>query len=190
MSEMFYQNFIDIDRWNAAGWIAVAFIIDVTYQRAPVMAIVFENGEIGKQIFSGLIDRVGEVDEFEELRIAIVEGDIPGQDPGYSVQLGSDPMATMRRAEAMGEVLEADMFVVGSRIHRMNPAADSRNLPMFKDAFYRKAAYILAPASLEDGNLVADFELGIVKKSIHFRHVDELSDDDLDALVMHTPDDT
>jgi len=188
MSEVFYQNFIDVPKWDDAEWMAVAFIVDQSHQRVPVMGIVFENGELGKEIFADWIERLGEADRFEELRVALIEGDIPGEDPGYSVQIGSNPTATIMRAKSKGIELEPAFFVIGSRIHRMHPSPESQNLPMFKDAYYGKGAYLLAPCSSVEGGILPHFDHGIVKKEIHFRHVDDLDPNDLDTLVLHGPD--
>ena len=188
MSEIYYQNFIDVPKWDSAQWMAVAFIVDQSYQRIPVLAVVFEDGELGKQIFADWIQRLGEEDQFEELRVALVEGDIPGQEPGYSIQIGSNPAGTIKRAQSDGVVLEPALFVIGSRIHRMHPSPESQNLPMFKDAYYRKGAYLFVPASVVDGRVVPHFSHGIVKKEIHFRHADDLDANDLDTLVLHRPD--
>ncbi len=184
MNELLYQNVIDVPKWDKAKWRAVAFIMDMSGEKIPVLALAFENGSSGKEIFKQWHKQFGDVDEFEELRVSIIEGDIPGENPGYSIVISSNPDHTIKRAQAQGQTVDADKFLIGSRIHRMNPPAGSNNLSMFKKAYAEKKTYLLIPASLSKRGLQPYFELGIVKSEIHFRHIDEVKPDDIESLVL------
>ncbi len=60
-------------------------------------------------------------------------------------------------------------------------------LPRFKEEFAKHQEYLLAPVTRRgDGQLWFDVELGIVKHKIHFRHVSEMIDNDVDSVVKLT----
>src|SRR5579872_1835488 len=100
--DVFVQLFIDPEKWDAARWKATAFFHDPSGARPPCLGIVFENIDAGKQIFSDWLKRVTKVDRFDEIRISVVEGEILGQGPGYSVHISSDPDHTAKRPEMLG----------------------------------------------------------------------------------------
>src|SRR6516162_5999450 len=59
-------------------------------------------------------------DELEELRVSIIEGDIPGQGPGYSVHVGLDAQALFERYKKMGFATDRDLLVAPGEISRQN----------------------------------------------------------------------
>ena len=73
--DVFLQTFIDPVKWDAARWKATAFFHDPKGVRPPCLGIVFDNIGTGKQIFSDWLKRLGNVDQYDELRISIVEGE-------------------------------------------------------------------------------------------------------------------
>jgi len=103
--DVFLQMFIDPVKWDAARWKATAFFHDPKGVKPPCLGIVFDNIETGKEIFSDWRRRLGSVDQYDELRISIVEGEILGMGPGYSVHISSDPNHTVERAKALGIAL-------------------------------------------------------------------------------------
>ena len=48
----------------------------------------------GQDLFSSLIDKIGQEDETERLRVSIVEGEVPKQRSGYFVVIGENIDAT------------------------------------------------------------------------------------------------
>src|SRR5450432_3844756 len=97
---VFFQTFIDIEKWDLAMWRATAFLRDPEGINAPVLGIVFTDIAAGREIFENWTKRLGNVDQHEELRISIVEGEILGEGPGYSVHISSDPSRLMDAGEA------------------------------------------------------------------------------------------
>ena len=154
----------------------------------PILGLAFLNEKPARQIFEEWHRRYGERDKFEELRISIVEGDVKGEFPGYTVQVGIDIENTLKRYKDAGLVVDEknSMFMMISRLNRMNPAPGSNNLGMFKEAYRREKTYLLVPAVLKpDGSQVTPLaELGILKNTIHFRHVDEIGPNDPDAAAL------
>jgi hypothetical protein len=181
---MYLSSPIDVDLWNAAKWRATFF----SYQSGnpPILGLAFQNEQAARKIFGGWHERYGNNDRYEELRVSIIEGPIKGQDIGYTVQIGPDPDASIRRFKDAGYAFDEDILMCVSRINRMYPPPDSRNLARFKDLYREHKTYFLAPGVVsEDGKrLEPIFELGIFKGKIHFRDVSDISPDDIDSVVL------
>jgi len=96
---VFFQSLIDVEMWNKAKWVATAYLVSEAPQDPPCLGLVFENADAGRQIFKGLIKRLGKEDTYEELRIAIIEGELPGDPTGYTVHISSNPHNTAKRAK-------------------------------------------------------------------------------------------
>lgn len=180
---MFLSMPINIELWNEAKWRATFFVYEPG--KPPVLGIGFKNESAAKKIFEEWHERYGDNDLYEELRVSIIEGSIPGEEEGYSVQIGPDPEAAVKRFKDSGYEFDNDLLMCVSRIHRMNPPLGSPNLPMFKELYARHKAYFLAPGVFsEDESIKPLFHLGIFKGKIHFRHVSEIDEQDLDSVVL------
>src|SRR5262249_5028776 len=121
MSQVFVQLFIDPEKWDRAQWKGTAFITSPDPGIPPCLGLVFLDEKLGREIFKHWRQRLGDEDSYDELRVAIIEGDIPGEAPGYSVHISSEPLHTQKRLQAEGKGLDVEYSVVTSRIHRMNP---------------------------------------------------------------------
>ena len=75
---------------------------------------------------------IGKIDQEELIRIAIIEGEIEGQDSGYSVHITSNHHVAIKNAESRTKGLPLAHTMFASRIHRMNPAPGSIYLSTFK----------------------------------------------------------
>lgn len=130
--------------------------------------------------------RYGSSDEYEELRISVIEGDIPGEKSGYSVHVGSDPDAAIERFRKAGYEFDNDLLMLVSRVHRMNPSSSSKNLEMFKNAYRKFKTYYLIPVIISDDEtkIKPIFELGIYKGKMLFRNVSDITDSDIDNAVF------
>jgi hypothetical protein len=185
---MYITGPIDVDLWNAAGWSGTFFMW--AESRDPVLGLGFRDESSARQIFKTWHERYGETDNYEELRISIIEGDIEGKEPGYSVHVGAAPDAFVRRLKDAGYEYDEDLLVMISRIHRMNPPSGSMNLASFQEHYRSKKRYILAPGVISDNGTALEpmLELGILKGVVHFRHVSELRENDIDSVVLGTGD--
>lgn len=183
---MFLSMPIDVDLWNSAKWSATFFAHQPG--RPPVLGLAFKDEASARKIFEGWHERYGDNDEYEELRVSIIEGPIKGEEPGYSVQVGSDLDAAVKRFRDAGYAFDDDLFMFVSRINRMNPPPESKNLEMFKDLYRQYKTYFLAPGVVSDDgkDLKPLFELGIYKSKVHFRHVSDISENDIDSVVLGT----
>ncbi len=186
--EWFLHSFIDVPAWDAARWKGTGFMYKPDLSIPPQMALLYTDGEAGRRIFRAWRERIGARDEYEELRVSIIEGDIPGQDSGYSVHISANLENVLRRARAAGHELKPEMMFTLSRIHRMNPEPGSRHLAMFKKSFERHGVYELMPAGMgPGGSLVLTPELAITKRQVLFRRVAEIGPRDLDVVVLEGP---
>ncbi len=180
---MYVTGPIDVDLWNSAGWKAVAY--GVSPDGPPVLCLAFRNASAARKIFEGWHVRYGERDSDEELRISIIEGDIPGEEPGYSVHVNIDTEVFVRRIKAVGFEASPDFVVQIGRVHRMNPPADSTNLARFKEEYRRHKVYWLMPGVIDAAEKVQLIpELQIFKGRIVFKHVSELHENDIDSVVL------
>jgi hypothetical protein len=176
---------IDIDLWDKAEWKGTVFLLSETVP--PILGIAFSHSTAAQKIFEGWQRRYGKRDEFEELRISFIEGEIPGRDPGYTVHIGVDLDNSIRRYREAGLSIEDDSyFALISRVHRMNPQPDSPWLSMFKTAYKKHGEYLLVPATYGANGENVGFvrELAISKRNIYFRKVVEIDENDPDSVIF------
>jgi hypothetical protein len=186
MARDYLHELINIDLWNQANWRGTAFFVEPTGHVPPSIGVVFENGEFGRRIFTGWRSNLGETDDREQLRVAIIEGDIPGEDPGYTVHIGPDPDNILGIVRDQGLQIDESHFLMVSRLHRMNSGPGSPFLPGFKEAYALHQRYSLLPVSMgtSPGDVSPHFELAIAKRKIVFRQVDDIREGDVDSVIF------
>ncbi len=178
---MFLTGCIDVSLWGKAGWSGTFFITGGN--QPPVFGFLFQDAASALGIFEGWVKRFGIKDEYNEMRITVVEGDIKGEPPGYSVLVSVNPLNIYERADAQGINIPKDHVMIISRVHRMNPAPGSRNLEKFKEE-YRKFGCCRLVAVVIEGEAVRVFqEPSIMKQEIVFRQADEITSNDPDAIA-------
>ena len=182
---LFITGFIDVDLWDKAGWKGVAFLHDYAKKYPSSLGLLFTNKEAAINIFKGWRKRLGEFDDYNELRISIVEGDVVGEEYGYFVHINSYPANITKRVESTTSTKVGLMMIV-SRIHRMNPAKDSNNLSEFKERFKLFGCYELIPAVLHKDNRIEVIDdLRIFKKNIELRQFKDIKDkNDPDSVLI------
>lgn len=182
---LFISGFIDIELWNNAGWKGVAFLHHYDLIEPSSLGLLFTNKEVAIKIFQGWRKRLGQNDEFNELRISFVEGNVPGEPFGYYVHINSYPENIRKRIKSNNVDFNIDFMMLVSKIHRMNSPPESKNLQEFKDKFNHFKTYSLIPCVLHNGNkieVIDGFE--IIKKNVEFRqYTDIKSKNDLDSAL-------
>ena len=175
--------------WNEAGWRATTFRWHPQSEFPPIMGIVFANGDDGRRIFREFAQHHRHGDRFDELRISIIEGSLPGQMAGYSVHLCPDPESLFARATAEGIVLDPTVILLASRWNRMYPLPDSPPLlARFKEEYEKHREFLLAPVTRRpDGQDYFDVDCGIVNRRIQFRQLSEITSDDIDSAALKMP---
>lgn len=185
---VFLSTPIDPELWDEAKWRGV--FVRIYESGPPHLGLAFLNETAARKIFQQWHQRYGDRDAFEELRISIIEGEVRGEQPGYSVHVGVDLENTIKRYREAGLTVNADRdgFLTLTRIHRMNPSPGSKNLEMFKQAYRHFKAYTLIPGILkpDQSDVIPFHDLGIYKSTIHFRRVEEIGPNDEDSVVLHS----
>jgi hypothetical protein len=178
-------SFIDVETWDQASWTGALFAVDPEGGAPPAMGLYFRDEAAGRKIFRDWIGRIGRDDEFDLLRVSIIEGDIPAEPPGYSVFLGTDVenYAAYARDQDI-DVFQEDYLGVVGRYRRMTPSPGSPHLPAFKASYERHGSYQLIPAYGGEGNPTADFDLAIKKKRIRLLRADRLAENDMERIVL------
>jgi hypothetical protein len=162
-------------------------VFELPEDRPPALGLGFVNEDAARQIFRKWEEWVGPRDEGEELRVSIIEGDIPGQRPGYSVHVGLDAQALLERYKRIGLATDKDLFVTPSECNRGNNLS---HLAAFKEAYRRWKTYFLAPVIINKDETKPPkvlHEMKIYKSKIHFRHVSEIGEDDADWGPLEKP---
>jgi hypothetical protein len=180
---VFFSSPIDVDAWNQANWQGVLYLTDPSGNESPVLALFFKDETAGRKIFNGWRQRFGVRDAKEGLRIAIIEGFVPGQEPGYYVHVGFDLDGAFERAGEQGHP-DLKKLATITRIKRLDAPPDSPYLAIFKEAFARHGRYVLAPAFMVGGQVRPALDLSIEKAKIHFRKVQDIGPDDIDKAVF------
>lgn len=182
---LFVSTPIDIETWDKAIWRGAAFLLDPQNTAPPCFLLPFVKEKYAVKIFKDWIALFGEEDKYEELRIAIVEGEIPGEEKGYTVHITPNYDHVAIRMEEAGMKFDESLVLSISRMQRAIPKDNFKMLNMFKSHYKIQKKYFLLPAILdEENNMIKPiFELGIIKKEIIFRHVDEINEGDIDIAV-------
>jgi len=177
--------------WAKARWSATTFRWHPASEAPPIMGLVFDDDEAGKQLFQEAGEKMHHADEFEEICISIIEGTVAGQEgrPGYSVHICPDPESLAARATTEDFVLDPKIvpFLGQWNRHYLIPGQPAL-LPRFKREFEQHNEFLLAPVvRRSDGQLWFEPESGIVKNVIHFRQLSEITPDDPDAGALILP---
>ena len=178
-------------RWSEARWSATTFRWHPTSEAPPIMGIVFDNAEAGLEIFREAERQMNHTDRFEEIRVSIIEGPVPGQEcrPGYSVHICPDPEALDAHATMEDFVVNQSVVPFLGQWNRHYPIPGMPELlPRFKREFKKHKEFLLAPVVRRgDGQLWVETKLGIIKNIVHFRYLSEITHDDIDAAAVVLP---
>lgn len=178
--------------WTKAKWSATTFQWHPKSEAPPIMGLVFDNADAGKEIFREAELQMNHEDRFEEIRISIIEGPVSGEEqrPGYSVHICADPEALAAHATAEDFVVDASIVPFLGQWNRHYPVPGQPNLlQRFKQEFAKHNEFLLAPVTRRaDGQLWCNSELGIIKNVMHFRQLSEITaPDDADAAALVLP---
>lgn len=178
--------------WAEAKWSATTFKWHPKSEVPPIMGLVFDNPDAGRELFREAKRQMDHEDRFEEIRVSIIEGPIPGQEqrPGYSVHICAEPEALTAHATLENFLLDKNIapFIGQWNRHYPDPGIPAL-LPHFQNEFSKHNEFLLAPVVRRpDGKLYAEHGLGIIKNAIHFRHLSEItSPEDPDAAAHVLP---
>ena len=177
-------SLLDIPLWDQAVWkgTGVAFI-PPSKQKPPLLslALLFQNRDAGKQIFSQWKHELGDEDIEERIRVSIITG-IDSDNPAtYRVVIGVNPDWTKASNNSQS--------ILTYRINTMEPK-DSKNLNQFVDFLDKLGFYILTPGYISQDFASTElfWELGILKRQIFIRPAWQIDEHDFDLCGIQ-PDD-
>lgn len=181
---LFITSMIDIEAWNKAVWRGAGFVLG--YMLLPALLLPFANEKYAIKIFEDWIKIIGRDDKKEDIRIALVEGDVPGEASGYYVVVGNNIDEAMKRAEKGGFSADETMILNVSRIIRANPRDNFQSFNYFKEAYHQYGEYMLMPAVLNEktGEIKPLPQYGIHKKQLIYRHISDITENDQDAILL------
>lgn len=183
---LFISTPIDIETWDKAGWRGAAFLMDPTGRHMPCFLLPFSNEKSAKKIFKDWKASYGNEDKDNEIRIAIIEGEIPGEESGYSIHITPNNDNVFERMKSSG-IGEDEGYVMSiSRIQRANPTDDFAMFNKFKEQYQKHKLYLLAPAVINEkkGLFKPMTDLGIIKTKMVFRYVDDIDENDIDIAIF------
>lgn len=174
------DEFCNSPLWREALWAATTFRWHPTSEAPPVMGLLFADWRKGINLFRTWTDELGNADEYDDIRVAIVEGDIPGQPPGYSVRISAAQGDWEQAGNPQGAV---------GQVQRMHPLPSLPNmLADFKREYLRHGEFLIAPVvQRDDDQLWFNANAGIIKRELVLRNASDVADDDPDAIVFRSP---
>ena len=153
------------DDWCRAGWIGTTFQLHPQSKRPPIAGLIFSDWRQGVNLFRSWVDTVGNADENDDIRVAILEGDLPGTTPGY----------TIRISPSLNEYLEdddPDRMQVG-QVARMHPQFGNAPdmMPRFEEEYAKHGEFMMAPVvQRDDGQFYMNINAGIIKRDLRSTH--------------------
>ena len=181
ITELVKSSLINVDLWNEAKWRGVGF--SGAPNEPPAVCLAFENEAAGRRVFDDLLRKIGGPrDPSGMLRVAIVEGPVPGEGDGYTVHIGPDRETAMARVMQSQQFEQATEPVLVPFISRLNRMPASFRLEAFKREAAGHSVWCICPTGL---TTQPDFARRIYVKNVHFRRVEDItSPDDPDAVVV------
>ncbi len=173
----------NVGLWDRAYWRGVVLGGFPDKQSAPFIGFLFDNNLIGRKVFEGIRNTTGQVDNSKLISLSIIEGDIPGKEPGYSIIFGHNPSKLLDVERASGGDPSEGMLML-AKIHRMNPEPHSPNLPRFKNDYKQHQSANIFPCSFIGGRLILHQDLAIEIFNIDFVAVDAIEPGDYEYMAV------
>lgn len=177
---LFISEFIKQSDWEKANWKnGVGYLWAKNSEKPPVIILYFETMEKGKELFSTIINKIGQEDKSERLRVSIIEGEVPNQKNGYFVLIGEN-IDIFKEFVNSKEGAEAVEFIaVNQRFHRIYVDGESPSLKKFKEEYMKFGCYYLTCGMQNNNGLSQqpfefDYDSMILKREIEFRHYEEI----------------
>lgn len=181
---LFVSTPIDIEKWDKAGWKGTGFLLDPEERNIPYFLLVFSSENEAKKIFKEWQENYGKEDLNNEIRISIVEGDIQGEEKGYSISITPNYDQVTKRMIEMG--MEGELILGISRTQRSIPKDNFKVFNLFKEQYKKNRKCYLIPAyhNSEKNEFKPFYEYQILKSNLEFRNIKDISMDDIDYGVF------
>ncbi len=175
-NELSIISVIDENLWDKAQWSAVAYISPP--QSSSFILFGYKDISYGREIFRGLIKKIGKVDQKKILRLSIIRGIERTQPHNYTVILGVDPNSYTKQSNS-------GLFILPLKICRMK-VTNPMNLDNFLAHYKRSNKCIIAPSSVSDVRFdpqdINDY--GIEIKDLVVKYAWEIGENDMDISAL------
>lgn len=181
---LFFTSVIDVETWDKAVWRGVGFITG--FKNLPVLLLPFANEKYAIKIFEDWIFSFGNVDKKDNIRVALVEGEVQGEPPGYYIVISTNLDEAVKRAEKNGLSAEEMLIMNVARFIRANPSDNFKCYNLFKQAYEKAQEYYLMPAIINEstGQIKPLPSYGIRKKMLIYRDLKDITEHDEDAILL------
>lgn len=170
------RSVIDVHLWNQAGWTGTAFTHwGPSYP--PAVALMFKHEDAARKIFARWRERLGTVDNQDEIYMAILRGISVEHPAHYRVFI------TSRLSNDEGET-SGKIFMMASRMQTMHAETDV-NLSRFLDIYRQSHAYLLLPAIFNGGaepKLIPEF--AILKRELSVKNAIDVNEHDVEVMAL------
>jgi len=179
---LYVTGVINTELWDKAIWMGTAILSDK--KSAPYLGLLFQNREAAIEIFKQWNKDFGHKDIYEEIRIAVIEGDIPKQEHGYTVHITTNQENLMEKSRKLNLSEINTLYAIISRFRRMPTDKNNHNMEKFREEVERFLSYKIIPIHMSQNGLEPLFEYEIEKTEIYFRQVNEISSNDIDIACI------
>lgn len=166
---------IDDSLWQDPYWHGFGFIQINNFDFG--IFIAFKNGNKGKKIFEKWIQKFGNEDKEEQIKITLIKG-IDTKNPfWYKVVIGSNIKIDKKE--------DIEVYMASQRIHRMEPN-NPVNIENLTKLYSKNKKYLLLPAQIShDGTDVEPFfDKGIIKRQLNIKNAWELAENDMEQVAI------
>ena len=173
------HTIINMSLWDKAKWKGFGFTFDP--KDGIGIFLAFENASSAKKIFDEWINRVGNIDKKELIKVTIIKGVQKEHPYWYKVMISINENAI--------QLSPSDKFFkTPSRFHQIN-AENPQNLNNLIYGFNGMKKYKLFPASMANDEKVEPFfDKGIIKTSLIIKDAWEIGENDLEKVVIQKDD--
>ena len=174
------HSVIDVPLWDKAKWQGFGFLFHPKEGLGIILA--YENFDAGKKIFDRWINKFGNEDKLESIKITIIKGVDESNPYWYRVHISAN-------IDTQNPLQSNKLVAIASRIHEMN-ANSPENLNKLIGLFNTIKKYKLYPARISnDGkNIEPYFDKGICKTTLTIKEAWEIGENDLDRVVIKEDD--
>jgi hypothetical protein len=159
--------------WQRAGWLGAAYL--APEGGPPGLGFAFQDAASGIAIFKRWRGVLGPRDEDELLRVCVVEGDIPGQSPGYTIHLSVDFAAAVEKLQRTGgDGIDLDLRALTGDVAKRMPTAKASTLQAFKARVADAGEYALTPVVRDASGFAPLYEHQLIKRRLVLRQAGEI----------------
>ncbi|GFZ77336.1 hypothetical protein GCM10010978_18680 [Compostibacillus humi] len=170
-------DIINIPLWDKSKWKGVYFTGEST--PLPVFSPMFSYGKAGKEIFREWIEKVGNIDTENNIRVGIVKGVNRNKPYDYRVVFTANENIIRKN-----NITSNNLIMSPARIITMEPS-NHVNLNMFIEAYKKVGKYIMFPSSInENKTLSMNKELNILKNEIEIKNAWEIDEESYLSLAI------